>query len=229
MSIYSRLFDLSAYAIAGASYYLVPSGVNFVSSCFCGVQAFAISSVFDKAVRAVLVKNGQGEDYSARTMLFDPFIEEGIYSGVLLTQSNAWMIPRLLAALFTGTTAARALTGQATPEQNKKWLTLDMKIGFLWAISRELILLTIPQSSIPLILLDSCVFALAEVCPKNEHPGLPKFGPEWSYKVVSSAFFRVTANTVATMHGISASITQHLLFNISQAFQKELTPIEETR
>jgi len=216
----SKLFDLSAYAIGGASFYWNPAGASFLNSSLRGVQAFAISSVFDKAIRSLLARNVQGELNSARTTLLDPFIEEAIYSGILLTQSDAWMIPRFAAALFTGMTAARTLTGRVTPEQNKQGFTPDTKISFLWAISRELLLLTIPQSSIPLTLLDSCVFALAEVCPKNEHLGLPKFSSAWSYKVLSSVFFRITANTVATTHGMAASIAQHLLFNISQAFQR---------
>lgn len=220
MSMNSKLFDFSAYSVAAASYFLAPSTANFVNSSLCGVQAFALSSIFDRAVRRAFVQNANGQQPSARMTLLDPLIEEAMYSGILLTQTNAWIVPRFFAALCTGTTAARALTS----EQNKQGITLDTKIGFIWAVSRELLLTTVPEPSIPLIALDSCVFALAEVCPKGQHPGLSKFGRGWSYKVISSAFFRATANTVASSHGISASITQHLLFNISRGFQKEIIP-----
>lgn len=217
----AKFFDRLAYVIAGASY-LHSTGAGFLGSSFRGIQGFAISSIFDKTARFFLAANTQKEPSSIHTTLFHPIIEEAIYSGVLLTQSKAWMIPRFAAALFTGMTAARALTGWVSPERNKQGLTPDTKIGFLWAISRELLLLSFPQSSIPLLFLDSSVFALAEVCPTKEQPALPKFSSAWSYKVLSSAFFRLTANTVAKTHGIVASIAQHLLFNISRNLQERV-------
>ena len=85
---------------------------------------------------------------------------------------------------------------------------------------RELTLLVVPSpvSSVILICADSGVFALSEVCSKQGSPDLPKFTAPWNYKVISSAFFRFAADTIAKTHGVAASITQHLLFNVSNAF-----------
>jgi hypothetical protein len=230
-SIQSKIFHLSAYSVAAAaSFYDWSSGETSVSSSLVrGAQLFAIASVFDRAVKYVLARHAKPENITPTTTLFAPFAEECMYSGVLLTQSIAWMIPRLAVAFFTGITAARSLTGRVTAEQNKQGFTPDTKIGFLWALSRELLLWTLPSPLLPsaLIAADSCVFALAEVCPKTGHPEVPKFSREWSYKVLSSAFFRATANVAALTHGMVASIGEHLLFNISHALGKTAVPATE--
>ena len=183
-----------------------------------GVQSFAVVSIFDRAIKALLLKEVQREKPSLQNTLLNPLIEEAVYSVVLLSQNRWLSILRLPAALVTGTTAARSLTGRVTPEQNRQGLTLDTKIGFLWSISRELLLWTAPISiSTALNVADSCVFALSEVCPKTGLPEIPKFSAEWNYKVLSSGAFRFAANTVAQTHGIVASFAQHILFNLSSA------------
>ncbi len=219
----SKNFDFSAYVAAAASaYWGGTTGTCLIDSFLRGTQSFAIVSVFDKALRSLLVRNTEAQAISVKQTLVNPFVEEALYSGVLLTQSRMWIIPRFAASLITGMTAARSLTGRVTPEQNSQGLTPDTKIGFLWAISRELLLFSVasPTLSAVLIAADSCIFALAEVCPKQGEPDLPKFSSPWSYKVISSAFFRFTANRVAQTHGMVASIAQHLLFNISNCFGK---------
>lgn len=216
----SNIFDWSIYLVVGTSFYWNRGNMTLLDSSVHGLQAFAVSSIFDKIARSSLANNIQEAPNSIHATLLSPIIEEAVYSGILLTQSNAYLIPRFASALATGMTAARALTGPVTPKQNKQGFTIDTKIGFLWAISRELLLQLFPHSAIPLTLLDSSVFALAEVSPPNNQPGLPKFSTPWLYKVLSSAFFRLTANTVATTHGIVASIIQHSLFNMSQTLRK---------
>lgn len=218
-----KILSFAAYALAGASYFYGWSSDknNYLSNAMMGVQSFAIASIFDRVLKACLAKNRSAENTSLKTTFGDPLIEEIMYSGILLTQSNLWMIPRFLTATCTGAAAARALTGRVTDEQNKQGLSLDTKIGFCWAIAREMLVQALPTSPLPLVVLDSCVFGLAEVCPKKEGPELPKFNAQWSYKLWSGAFFRGIANTVALSDGIIASITQHFLFNCSRFYQKQ--------
>jgi len=219
----SKLFRLAAYSVAGASAIYEWSYGAPTNSVLRGVQYFALTSVFDQAARYLLARNAKPQSNHICTVVFAPLIEECMYSGVLLTESASWLIPRWAAAFFTGVTAARALTGRVTPEQNKQGFTPDTKIGFLWSISREVLLQTLPAgwSFGTLLLADSCVFALAEVCPSAKTAELPKFQKEWTYKVLSAAFFRLAANTVAKTHGIAASITQHWLFNIHDSIAIE--------
>lgn len=213
-------FDVSAYVVAATwTYCRGSSGISFIDGSFRGTQSFAIVSLFDKAIRFLLARNVKAESTSVADTLLSPLIEEALYSGVLLTQSKMWMIPRLVASLATGMTAARALTGRVTSEQYKQGFTLDTKIGFLWAVSRELLLHSVssPILSTILTVADSCVFALSEVSPKKGRADLPQFTSRWCYKLISSVFFRFAAYDVAKTHGIVAPIVQHLLFNASVA------------
>ncbi len=224
-SIASKTFCLSTYAIAGISYFYNKGSVETgLSGSFVrGIQSFAIVSIFDKAIRYLFsrnVENIKKEEVSVQQMFLSPFIEEGIYSGILLTQRKVWMIPRLVASLITGMTAARSLIGRVEQKPNQGF-TPDTKIGFLWALSRELFLFALPTPiNFPLLIFaDSCVFSLAEVCPKKNHAGLIKFSAIWYYKVLSSAFFRANANIAAQTHGMIAPLVQHMLFNISTLFE----------
>lgn len=218
MRIFAKIFNGASYAAAGLSFchsWKTGSAGPFSR----GVQAFALVSIFDKAMRALFTNKARQQKTSFTETIAAPFIEEAAYSGVLLTQSKIWMIPRWAVALFTGMTAARSLTGRVTPQKDQQNFTLDAKIGFLWAIAREFLLWTLPASPALIVLttLDSCVFALAEVCPKEDSRELPPFSGAWSYKVLTAAFFRFTANTAAKTQGIAAPLLQHLLWNISRA------------
>ncbi len=217
----SKLFRFAAYSVAGVSAVYEWTYGAPTNSVLRGIQYFALTSIFDQATRYFLARNAKPQSNHICTVVFAPVIEEFAYSGILLTESSSWMIPRWAAAFFTGVTAARALTGRVTPEQNKQGFTRDTKIGFLWAISREILLLTLPAklSFGTLLLADSCVFALAEVCPSTKTEELPP--REWTYKVISAAFFRLAANSVAKTHGIAASLTQHWLFNMHEAIEFE--------
>lgn len=195
----------------------------YLTPVYMGVQSFAITLIFDKTVKALFARDVQASDISLQDAFVSPIVEEMMYSGILLTSSAAWMIPRFFVSLITGMTAARALTGRVTAEQNQEGLTLDTKIGVLFAVFREALACSLPVStrSVVLVISDSCVFALSEVCPKEGVPDTPRFSSAWSYKVISSAFFRLTANTVAKAYGIAASITQHLSFNLTGFFTKD--------
>ena len=120
VSVSSKVFDLSAYVVVAAStYWSFSNGTRLIDGFFRGVQSFAIVSIFDKALRCLLARNVKAEVPSVKTIL-SPFIEETIWSGVLLTQSKIWMIPRFAASLITGMTAARSLTGRVATEQNRQ-------------------------------------------------------------------------------------------------------------
>ncbi|MEM7174306.1 MAG: hypothetical protein AAF443_00045 [Chlamydiota bacterium] len=213
----SSLFDYSLYTVAGAYYCSPPLGEGFFNTSLRGAQYFAITSIFDKLIRALVLKSDPPRDWSPPITLANSLLEEFLYSGVLLTESKTWIIPRFLVAFSTGVLATTALTGRVNAEQNNQWLKFDQKVAIVWAIFRELILRNIPQSSIPLRLLDSCMFGLAYVMsPTQEDSGSPKFSRAWSYQALSAAFFRLTANTVAAKHGILTAIVQHLFFTFSQ-------------
>ena len=101
-----------------------------------------------------------------------------------------------------------------------KGLSIDHKIGFIWAIHREIIVSWCPSSyAIPaLTLADSAVFALSEVAPAKNLPHNMIFVPfssPWNGKVLSSFFFRALANTFTLNKGFGVSLIGHVLFNIS--------------
>lgn len=212
-------FDLAASAFAlTASLKKWGSEASFSGSLITGVQLFSLTALFDRALRLTLGKEGKKGEASFKTGAIHALLEEGLYAGVLLTQSSWWMIPRFGASLFTGMTAARSLLNRTHTASPKEGFSQDTRIGFAWAIARESLLLTLsPTYSQPLLVAaDSAVFALSEVCPFQKSKAIPKFSGVWFSKVLSSAFFRATANTAALAKGITASLAQHLLFNASR-------------
>lgn len=204
-------FNSLAYSIAAASLYR-GSGNSFIR----GVQVFSIASIFDRAMRSLfLPENSSQKPCSLSMALTHPIVEESIYSGILSTQNRYFSIFRFGTALLTGMTAARALAGPVTEEDNKQGLTLDTKIGFVWAIVRETMTCALPSESFLFLnLADSFVFALSEVCPKKGEAGLD-VSAHWFYKVVFSAVFRFVHNEAARTNGIFTAMVSHLLFNFS--------------
>jgi hypothetical protein len=116
---------------------------------------------------------------------------------------------RLLGALILGMTATKALI--AIPKEAKP-PTLDLRIGVVWALTREVLLQTLPAHYSRSILLatDGCLFAFCEL--KFEYPTKAKV-----CKFISACCFRLVANQAALNRGFAAALSQHVLFNISRS------------
>lgn len=230
----STIFDLSLLTLSGC-YYLSDPEESFIDAPLQGASVFSIVSIFDRIIKESFFKKVQPKEIPQEqrfsAVLTDPVLEELVYSGIFLTQSKYWTPLRFAFALVTGMTAARTFI-KKDPKKGNKEFTLDTKIGCIWAFCREAIVLSTPNSFLPLNLLDSCVFSLAELCPTKkelkENPNLPNFDQGSYHKMISSFFFRLSANAVARTHGLAASITQHVLFNFSRSLQNPATFSEKT-
>lgn len=212
-AITSSRFDVAASLCASAAYFTKWGTGSLIK----GLQAFTVVNCVDRLMRSALANDVPKAPTPFKGIIV-PFFEEGLYSGILLTNSKAWMIPRFASALILGMTALRGLVQPVTQGAG---FTLDTKLAFIWAMTREAILFSLPREySLPLLLVaDSATFALCEVCGTKDRPGPPKFSNPWIYKTISAAFFRAVANYVALEEGLPASITQHLLFNFSRSLQ----------
>lgn len=218
-SVNANKFDCAALALSGLSLMgeYVSGGGN--SSFIRGVQFYTIATCIDRLSLYLFAPEAFNSNPRLINGVISAFTEEFLYSGILLSTSTFGMIPRLAAALFTGMTAARTLYGRAEINP-KNGFTIDTKIGFAWALAREAIIWSFHESyALPfLILTDSAVFALAELSPSSNNNVPVKYTSPWVGKCISAYFFRMTANYAALRAGLGASLTQHLLFNLSRSY-----------
>lgn len=220
MNLSSRSFDFGVLGITCLSELtnIIPAQ-GFGRSILQGLKYGSLAMVVDRVMRALIAENVNKVEGSLEERVVSPLVEEGLYSGILATQSLAWSIPRFFAASLTSMTAARALMQEENSSQViKSKLTLDTKIGFVFAAVREVMLLTMtPAYSIPIsVAADSIVFGLSEVCSSKKVKAPEKWSRNWSYKLLTSIFFRLTANTASQREGLLAATVQHLVFNFSR-------------
>jgi membrane protease YdiL (CAAX protease family) len=205
-------FEVAATALAGASYYCNwGSGGKISENLFRGVQCFAISNGVDRLAQLIFPTNAKPAEAPFIGGMLHAVVEEIIYAGILQTENYLWMFPRFAFSLITG---MRAVKGVVEIPQDAPAPAIDLKIGFLWAIVREVLLQSLPKSySTPLLIAaDSSVFALIEIVPLKSAPLEAR-----RYKALSAFFFRALANIAAQKTGLEASLTQHILFNISRS------------
>ncbi|MCI0382365.1 MAG: hypothetical protein L0207_04875 [Chlamydiae bacterium] len=220
----SLLFDIGVSTFSAISYVKkLPVTPGHDAGFFVGMQLFSIATCFDGALQFLLIKEIKEEvtkaDHSFINGITSAILEEATYSGILLTRSKTAMIFRFAAVLSIAMPAAGTLVGRAATTSH---LTLDTKLAFVWAIVRELLLQTLPESYSArlFIFTDSLVCGLADVSPSPSAIVIPKFSNLWWYKFISAMFFRIIANKGALRAGIAAPITQHLFFNISRSFSE---------
>ncbi len=204
--------DSALTALAAGSFFLPFSwsGNFFIQ----GIRGFALANLADRALRRMLLKKIEIKEEPILKGAASALIEEGLYSGILLTPGRWGTIPRFAVSLVLGATAARAVI-KISPAK----ITRDNQLGFLWAVFREIAFTCLPtRIAIPfLIAEDSAVYGLSAVCPTKSH-SLIKHSPEWIYKSLSARMFRVVANSFALYAGFGSSAVQHLLFNFSRSF-----------
>lgn len=189
------MLEIGSTVFAGASYCLDwGTGNRVTKNMVRGVQAFSVVNAVDRLARLSFPGNDGVAPGRLIHGLISVVLEEIAYAGILTSQSLYWLPLRIGTSFVLGMTA-----------------TQDIKIGLLFAVSRESIVRFLPTKfSKPLLVTaDSIVFALIE--PKPEHPEAR------TYKAISSFFFRMIANTAAYETGIGASLTQHALFNLSRS------------
>ncbi len=210
--ITSRSVDAVLTAIAAGSFFLPASYAgNFLIQ---GTRAFALVNLADRALRNILLRKFETVKEPFFKGARDALIEEGLYSGILSTRSAGWAIPRFAVSLIAGATAARS----QIEEIEAPHFTLDNRVGFLWAVFRELSLWCLPaRISIPfLIAEDSAIYGLGAVCP-TKNSALAVSSPVWMYKNLSARIFRVVAALITLHAGCGAAAVQHLLFNFSRS------------
>lgn len=205
-------FDVAVAALAGASYYCGwGSGGKISENLFRGVQCFALSNGVDRLAQLIFPTTEKPAEAPLIGGMVHAVVEEIGYAGLLQTENYLWMFPRFAFSLITGMTAVK---GVVEIPKDAPAPTLDLKIGFLWAVVREVLLQTLPKPySTPLLIaVDSSVFALSEIVPLKSASLQAR-----RYKVLSAFYFRAIANVAAQKTGLGASLTQHILFNISRA------------
>ncbi|MBP7075160.1 MAG: hypothetical protein KBA81_07245 [Rhabdochlamydiaceae bacterium] len=210
----SLAFDAIAGAISGISYYRRwDIGITIASQLLSGVECFSVVSLVDRCMKRCLSEH-KAAPAPLLMGLFSAITEEAVYAKILQTEERKWMPFRLLGVLILGMTAAKALI--QIPKEAKP-PTLDLQIGVVWALTREVLLQTLPSHYSRSILLatDGCLFAFCEL--KFDYPTKAKV-----CKFISACCFRVMANQAALNRGFVAALTQHVLFNISRSLDARL-------
>ncbi len=210
----SLAFDAIAGAISGISYYRRwDSGQALVSQLLSGVECFSVVSLVDRCVMRYLSEN-KGAPAPLLNGLFSAVVEEALYAKILQTEERKWMPFRLLGVLILGMTATKALIQIPKEAQPPN---ADLKIGIVWALTREVLLQTLPAHYARSVVLatDGCLFALCEL--EFEYPTKAKI-----CKFISAGCFRMVANHAALNRGFVAALTQHVLFNVSRSLDARL-------
>lgn len=186
-----------------------------------GLYGFTAATLVDRSLRRMLTYPAKQEKFDiSRSVIACVFmigiaiLEEGIYTGLLRTESTGWMtIPRFIVSAGIAKTAARALSSYDLTSHR---ITPDTKLGFLWACSREIFLRTLP---LPInikanLAMDTVLYGLNEVSPSSTlQTSLTRYSSDWIYKLISGIAFRSIANATASYGGFIAPLTQHLCFN----------------
>ena len=219
----SDRFDLAVSAFAMAS--LFAPQLSYGQFLIKGMQGFAVANLADRCLRRYFLPPMDLPGNSVLPGSVSALVEEGVYNGLLNLQGAWGTIVRLPLSWVVGEAAGRSLLETEKKQDEKAGgFSAAAKIGALWAGFREIAFSWVPAPlSAPLLIgADSAVYALGEVCPKqNSVLRLPAFGREWTYKVLSAGIFRGVANFVGLQSGISAAVVQHILFNFSRALPEK--------
>lgn len=200
-------FDVSVYAIAAGSYYLPTSGHRWIHPFASGVQAFAICSVFDKALTATFGRYFPDPKVQPLQEFVLETFTVSVSTGMLTTRSESEIIPRFLATTM--------LAAFATSTVINQW---HMKLGIICGIVRECLLVATPGAYQPLALLDGCIFALITAGKKEE--GNIELSRWRLLPVFSSDIFRAfVMHGLAKRHGFFSTSTLLLFGGLSSWFE----------
>lgn len=191
------------------------SGKAILNTINQGVITFSTAAFADHLLRVIFLKNDMKQKISIKNAFVFGIIEECIYSGLLRTTKNKYlMFGRLLISWILGATATRFFSHRnlnlPTPLSA---ITLDTANGFIFAFFREWVITVVSVR----LGIDRVIFGLCEVCPKKDDPNsLPVASRPWFYKLLSSVAFRAITNYSAHSFGFSAVLATHLFFNFSR-------------
>jgi hypothetical protein len=213
-------FDGVAALAAGVSSYFQKT-----EGFFAGLQTFTALSFADRVIskaggaRFKLPITGQESLLQGIvTGIFSAIVEEGMYSGVLLTdqKSIGFAALRIATSFAIAMTASRSIR-HANPNQQDLF---DAIYGLGWAVCREIIVQKASPLTATIVMLvsNSLMFGIIE-------RGKFSRDPLQNYKFFSSVVFRgicdLSAMNMQTLkrNSFVVPLTAHIIFNISRSLK----------